>query len=201
MPSLARITDCLNTHAIGSLEPRGFERQAAVATILREGSAGTEVLLIKRASRPGDIWSGHMAFPGGHRDAGDADLASTAVRETLEEIGLDLARHGRLLGALNPLDVNPIGTRYRMLVAPYVFALDGESPPLRLNHEVAAVHWGSLAAMFEGRSATRREMPVSGGLHPFPGYAVDDEIVWGLTYQMLHRLFAVLDPGWRAPRF
>jgi hypothetical protein len=53
--------------------------------------------------------------------------------------------------------------------------------------------------MFDGRSATRRAMPVSGGMHPFPGYRVDDEIVWGLTYQMLHRLFAVLDPAWRAP--
>jgi 8-oxo-dGTP pyrophosphatase MutT (NUDIX family) len=197
--TVARIALRLGAHQPRAPDAAGFARQAAVAAILREGRVETEVLLIKRASRPGDIWSGHMAFPGGHRDADDADLAATAIRETHEEIGLDLARHGRLLGAISPLDVNPIGTRYRMLVAPYVFALEGDLPPLRPNHEVAAIHWGSLAAMFEGRSATRREMPVSGGMHPFPGYRVDDEIVWGLTYQMLHRLFAVLDPAWSPP--
>jgi len=198
--NLAHIALRLGAREARMPDPAGFGRQAAVAAILREGEAGTEVLLIKRATRPGDIWSGHMAFPGGHRDAVDADLAATAVRETHEEIGLDLGRHGRLLGAIDPLDVNPIGARYRMLVAPYVFALEGELPALRPNHEVAAIHWGSLPAMFDGRSATRREMPVSGGMHPFPGYRVDDEIVWGLTYQMLHRLFSVLDPAWRAPR-
>ena len=119
-------------------DPAGFQKTAAVAAILRECRDGTEVLLIKRASRPGDIWSGHMAFPGGHRDALDADLAATAVRETHEEIGLDLGRHGRLLGAIDPLDVNPIGTRYRMLVAPYVFALEGELPALRGDRAVRA---------------------------------------------------------------
>jgi 8-oxo-dGTP pyrophosphatase MutT (NUDIX family) len=199
MPRLAHIIDCLRAHEAAMPDPAGFARQAAVAAIVREGRAGTEVLLIKRASRPGDIWSGHMAFPGGHRDAVDVDLAATAIRETHEEIGLDLGRHGRLLGCIEPLDVHPIGARDRMLVAPYVFALEGQPPALRPNHEVAAIHWGSLPAMFEGRSATRRAMPVSGGMHPFPGYRVDDEIVWGLTYQMLHRLFAVLDPVWRAP--
>jgi 8-oxo-dGTP pyrophosphatase MutT (NUDIX family) len=199
MPRLAHIAQRLSCHRCVVPDPAGFSRLAAVAAIVREGQDGTEVLLIKRASRPGDIWSGHMAFPGGHRDAGDADLAATAVRETHEEIGLDLVRHGRLLGAIDLLDVQPIGASYRMLVAPYVFALEGQPPALRPNREVAAIHWGSLPAMFEGRSATRRAMPVSGGMHPFPGYRVDDEIVWGLTYQMLHRLFAVLDPVWRAP--
>lgn len=49
-----------------------------------------EVLFIKRASRKGDRWSGHVALPGGGRDAEDADDLTTAIRETREEIGLDL---------------------------------------------------------------------------------------------------------------
>ena len=199
MLTLPHIEHRLRAHAPVTLDQAGFTRQAAVAAILRDTGRGTEVLLIKRAQRPGDLWSGHMAFPGGHRDEGDTDLAATAVRETLEEIGLDLRQHGRPLGHLNHLDVHPIGAQHRMLVVPYVFALEGHLPPLRPNHEVAEVHWGSLPDMFHGRSATQRDMPVRGGLYNFPGYAVRDEIVWGLTYQMLLGFFAALDPDWRKP--
>ncbi|KAL8841787.1 MAG: hypothetical protein Q9170_000820 [Blastenia crenularia] len=49
-----------------------------------------EVLFIKRAARQGDRWTSHIAFPGGRRDPEDEDDAATSVRETQEEIGLDL---------------------------------------------------------------------------------------------------------------
>ena len=197
--SLARIEQRLREYQPVVLDSGQFSRQAAVAAILREDSGATEALFIKRAKRPGDLWSGHMAFPGGHWESGDADLAATAVRETREEIGLDLERHGRLLGHLDYMNVNPIGTSIDMLIVPFVFAVEADLPPFRPNHEVAAVLWGSVHDMFHGRSATRREMHVHGGTRPFPGYDVQDEIVWGLTYRMLHGFFAVLDPAWRIP--
>lgn len=197
--ALSRIEHRLREHRPEVLDPAGFSRRAAVAAILRENGPQTEVLLIKRAQRPGDLWSGHMAFPGGHWEASDESLAATAVRETHEEIGLDLARSGRLLGHLDHMNVNPIGTEYRMLIVPYVFALEGELPPLQPNHEVAAVLWGSVPGMYHGHSVVRRDMRVRGGTHSFPGYEVGNEIVWGLTYRMLHGLFSVLDPSWRVP--
>lgn len=49
-----------------------------------------EVLFIKRASRKGDRWTGHVALPGGGRDPEDADDHATAIRETSEEVGIDL---------------------------------------------------------------------------------------------------------------
>ena len=50
-----------------------------------------EVLFIKRSARQGDRWSGHVALPGGRRDPTDKDDVAAAVRETREEVGLDLA--------------------------------------------------------------------------------------------------------------
>ena len=50
-----------------------------------------EILFIRRAARQGDRWTGHIAFPGGKRDPNDASDCAAAERETLEEVGLDLA--------------------------------------------------------------------------------------------------------------
>jgi hypothetical protein len=50
-----------------------------------------EVLFIKRATRVGDKWNGHVALPGGKRDPEDADDQVTAAREALEEVGIDLS--------------------------------------------------------------------------------------------------------------
>jgi NUDIX domain len=51
-----------------------------------------EILFIKRAGRAGDRWSGHVALPGGRRDRPDLDDRAAAIRETKEEVGLDLTR-------------------------------------------------------------------------------------------------------------
>ena len=88
-------------------EPAGFEPQAgraAVAIILREGGETTEMLMIRRAVREGDPWSGHMGFPGGRRDPSDTSNLRCALRETEEELGVDLLQCGIQLGELT--DVN-----------------------------------------------------------------------------------------------
>lgn len=49
-----------------------------------------EAVFIKRAARVGDRWTSHVALPGGKRDPEDEDDKAVAIRETSEEIGLDL---------------------------------------------------------------------------------------------------------------
>ena len=74
-----------------------------MAAILRPGDPEPEVLLIRRAEKVGDPWSGHMAFPGGRADPRDPDLRATAVRETREEVGLDLENDAELIGILDDI--------------------------------------------------------------------------------------------------
>src|SRR5215213_2159058 len=68
----------------------GALRQAAVALVLRGGVEGAEMLVIKRSEAERDHWSGHLALPGGRAEPSDENLLATAVRETFEEVGLDL---------------------------------------------------------------------------------------------------------------
>ena len=74
----------VSTTAELSEQPSGG--RAAVALVLRENAGDPEILLIRRAERKGDPWSGHMAFPGGREDARDESLLETALRETREEL-------------------------------------------------------------------------------------------------------------------
>ncbi|HSG90481.1 MAG TPA: CoA pyrophosphatase [Pseudomonadales bacterium] len=176
------------------------DRRAAVATILRGRGDDTEVLLIRRSERPGDPWSGHMAFPGGHVEAGERML-DAARRETREEIGLDLDVHGSLIGRLDHARAVARGRKLDMVIAPYVFELHGEPPAFAPNYEVAEVLWTPLAPMLTGASHTILEHEMNGEHLRFPGYDVGGRVVWGLTYRMLGTLFAVLHPEWEPVEF
>jgi 8-oxo-dGTP pyrophosphatase MutT (NUDIX family) len=168
---------------------------AAVAAIFRapQGHAEAQVLLIRRSEREGDPWSGHMAFPGGKRETNDTSLLDTAVRETQEEVGLDLARHARLVTRLPSVPALTRSKRGGMLVTPFIFALDDpEHPPFLMSSEVAEAFWVPIGPMARGEIATTYPYRHEGTLLQLPGYLVHERIVWGLTHRMLSMLFTAL---------
>ena len=158
---------------------------AAVAVVLAPGPDA--LLLIRRAERTGDPWSGHMALPGGRQDPADPDLFSTAVRETVEEVGLPLGR-AQLLGSLD--DVVPrTPVLPPIAVRPFVFALD-HRPLLSLNPEVAAVRWVPLDLLLHPETYNSVELEIRGEQRVFPAYRLDDSIVWGMTERIVTNLLA-----------
>jgi 8-oxo-dGTP pyrophosphatase MutT (NUDIX family) len=173
-------------------------RQAAVAVILREQGPDTDVLFIKRAEKRGDPWSGHMAFPGGHRETGDLDLKAAAKRETLEEIGLDLST-AEYLGPLGHQRAMARGRALNLLIAPHVFALD-HTPAMTPNYEVQEVVWTSFSRLAGNRCHDTESRPMAGKATIFNGYRLErGHFVWGLTYRMLKSLFTAVDPHWQPP--
>lgn len=195
--SLKDVRERLGSHspACGELTAK---QQAAVAMILRPNvELGVEMLLIKRGDREGDPWSGHMAFPGGRIEIDDASLQAAAERETLEEIGVDLANDvGLPLGQLAPL--RPLSSPYNVAVTPFVYELSREPARYILNHEVAEVHWTPISPMMRGDSITRIDWNFENEIRSMPGFRVSNRTVWGMTYQMLNSLFRVIDPSFEA---
>ena len=155
---------------------------AAVALILLEGPRGLETLLIRRAERADDPWSGQVALPGGRYDPADADLLVTAIRETREETGVDLSAAERL-GVLD--DLYPrTPTLPAVVVRPFVFAL-ASRPTLVPGVEAARVFWLPLDRL--SQRGVRRDftLPVRGIERTFPAYVVDEIVIWGMTERIL----------------
>lgn len=172
--------------------------RAAVALILRDGETGIELLFIRRAEQPQDPWSGQMAFPGGRAEPGDADLLTTAVRETAEEIGLDLARASESFGALDEVRAMARMRPMDLTILPFVFRLV-TSAELQLGAEVRSVHWLSLAALLGADLRSTMDYVYDGASLRFPCVRVDEVVIWGLTYRMLLALGErLVAPGSRA---
>lgn len=199
--SIAAIENRIRDRIAAPIESGDRTREAAVAAILREARGATEALFILRATKEGDPWSGHMAFPGGHRDPPDRSLRHTAERETLEEIGLDLSRDARFVGESEPVHANPAGRDIDMIVVPFVYVLETPDPVLTPNYEVADILWGSLDEMFDGSCFTHDEFEIGGQTRSVPGYVVGEHIVWGLTLRMLEKFFGMLDPAFESHDF
>ncbi|OCL04084.1 nudix family hydrolase-like protein [Glonium stellatum] len=127
-----------------------------------------EILFIKRATRVGDKWNGHVALPGGKRDPEDEDDQVTAVREAMEEVGVDLSyAHALCIGNLPQRVVTTSwGKVPLMVLCPYVFLLTHHNiPPLRLQPtEVASTHWVSLRALLSPAQRTYEYADVSNRL-------------------------------------
>jgi 8-oxo-dGTP pyrophosphatase MutT (NUDIX family) len=158
--------------------------RAAVALILRQGASGIELLFIRRAEHPQDPWSGQMAFPGGRAEPGDADLVATAVRETAEEIGLDLGRAAEPLGTLDEVRAMARMRPMDLTILPVVFRLVTPAA-MELSAEVESVHWLPLAALLGAELRSTMDYVHDGTSLRFPCVRVDEVVIWGLTYRML----------------
>ncbi len=112
-----------------------------------------EALFIRRAVRATDPWSGHVALPGGKREAGDADDAATAAREAAEEVGVDVRALLRV-GALGDRHATAGGATLDVAFAVVVWvAPDARALPLTLQPgEVAAARWVPLSALSASRT-------------------------------------------------
>ena len=142
--------------------------------------------LERRAEQAGDPWSGHVAVPGGRRDPADADLAYTAIRETLEETGIDLGRVGRILGTLDDL-----APRTQLLppvsIRPFVVAASG-ALSITPSAEVAQWFWVPLAAIRDERAWGLNSVLVRGVPSDERTFTYGNHVVWGLTARVLRQL-------------
>jgi 8-oxo-dGTP pyrophosphatase MutT (NUDIX family) len=181
MISLSTIRQALATAPI---EPEPLSRSmAAVAMAFAGEPEALELCFIRRATREGDRWSGQMAFPGGKAEDHDATAQAVAIRETREEVGLQL-EHAELLGALAPVSLRPAGGNLGSL-SPFAFYVGVERPPLLPNEEVAEALWIPLAHLWDEQHRDTVDWMHLGQRLRFPGIRFGEHVIWGLTHRVL----------------
>ena len=183
-PFVARIERALAARPGVPAARDGTFREAAVALVLRPVAAdAAEVLLIRRAERADDPWSGQIGLPGGGVDATDASLAHTAIRETHEEVGLDLLTHGRVLGALD--DLRPRTPHLpSIIVRPFVTLYTGD-PTVTISDEVAEARWVPLSALHQPEARVRTTVQARGFTLEVEAVRHGDFTIWGMTERIL----------------
>jgi len=165
--------------------------RAAVALAMRDGPSGAEVLLIQRAERSGDPWSGHMALPGGRQEPGDRDLYATAARETSEEVGIDLDAAGHRLGHLDEMQAVGRGKVLPLVITPVAWELTS-AVTLRLNPaEARDAVWIPLATLRGSGSHGHYQYELDGFVTRHPAFTYDRYTIWGITYRILSNLLSL----------
>jgi 8-oxo-dGTP pyrophosphatase MutT (NUDIX family) len=169
-----RIAAKLLTDAV--VPPADGRKRAAVAVALH----ADRVVLMKRTERLGDPWSGHISLPGGGYQATDTDLRTTAIRETREELAIDLSG-ARVLGHFAPLSPRIAGPG-GIEVTPFVFALADEPTPVP-GPEALSAFWLPLLQAASG--ALDAQYVYEGSGISFPSWSYEGHVVWGLTWRIL----------------
>jgi 8-oxo-dGTP pyrophosphatase MutT (NUDIX family) len=152
------------------------------------GDAGLTVIFTRRAAHLKDH-SGQVSFPGGRAAAGDPSPEATALRESREEIGLDVARV-ELLGRLGDYHTR---TGYR--ITPVVGVV---APPFELTpdaNEVDEIFEVPLAYLLDPANRQRQSREWQGELRWFFSIRYGRHTIWGATAGMLVNLAHHLSRG------
>jgi len=164
--------------------PEPGDRLAAVLVPFAETPEPS--LVFARRSEDLPRHAGEISFPGGLVDEGDADLAATALREALEEIGLDPTLP-EVLGALPWVHT----TVSAILVVPFVGMLESLPALSASDGEIDEVLTFPVRRLLEVEDVVVWKRPDGRRWRGWT-YEVEGSTIWGATGRMLHELLEIL---------
>ena len=190
--TFGRIAELLAARSDDSVSDVCDNTRASVAMILHQGDNDVELLFIQRAAHDLDPWSGHIAFPGGKLEEGELECQA-AIRETSEEVGIDLER-GHYLGRLSDIT----GANLPVRVSCCLFGVDRNHFSPVLNEEVRDLFWVTLSDLRD--PARHLQSSVAFGKKRFEVPAIrlpveNKPVLWGITYRLVMQFLCLLDGG------
>jgi len=183
---LLAIKEALEAHPRNMVEVPG-RRQAGVLIMLFERDGEPWVVLTERTHTV-SLHKGEISFPGGARDPGDEDLWATAVRESVEELGVD-PNSLQHLGALD--DYPTFSSGY--IVSPFIAAVTPPEGWKASPAEIAHVIELPLKLLLDvGRMEVWEREGIRFPMHIFDA---DGYRVWGVTAFILRRFLDIVGPA------
>ena len=128
--------------------------------------------------------AGEISFPGGKLDASDSDLLETALRETSEEIGLNITK-AQIIGQLEPVVTLNSG----FLILPFISVID-EIPTLAANAEVEKIFHIPLESFL--KTMAHDPDPSHNIIQEMYTFEYQNQTIWGASARILKQIQNIL---------
>jgi len=188
---LEAFSERLQAHRARRLPGRHWVVRCGVVLLIAERGPGADatpaLLIMRRAERAGDPWSGQVSFPGGRVQPDDADTRAAALRELSEETGLRPDASFMPVGRLSDLLTREHGRHRPMVVTPYVYRVP-RALAVAPSEEAARLWWEPLATLVDPERQRSQVWRVAGLPLPFPAIEVGGARLWGLSLMMVKEL-------------
>lgn len=156
---------------------------AAVLMLVYPKNNQSHIVLIIRNSYPG-VHSSQIAFPGGKSELFDKNLANTALRETEEEIGVEMSSV-EIVRPFSEVFIPPSN----FMVTPFLGYTEKTPQFVLQPDEVAGIIEMPLQNLFDDRIVVQRKLMTSYSIAvDVPAFKVKEHIVWGATAMMISEL-------------
>ena len=167
---------------VNDVEAANPKKAAVLALFYPDHRKLTKLLLILRAHYDGTHAS-QIGFPGGKFETPDGNLETTALRETSEEVGIDMDQI-RIRKKLTDTFIPPSN----FLVSPYIGFTD-KTPLFKTNHEVEDIIEVNLTDLLNDASVSSKNLTTSYMKNiEVPCFILNDRTVWGATAMMLSEI-------------
>lgn len=158
-------------------------RISAVMMLLYPKEGDTSLLLIERATYKG-VHSGQVGFPGGKFEQSDVDLETTALRETMEEVGIT-ANHIEVIKPFSQVYIPPSN----FIVQPFLGVITETPIIIPSDYEVANIIEMPLNTLLDDSIVQNVYLQTSYADYiNVPAFVYNDYTIWGATAMMLSEL-------------
>ena len=130
-----------------------------------------------------------ISFPGGKIENEDKTKLDTALRETKEEIGVDI-EHIELIGELTQIYIPPSN----FMVSAFAGVYQGKPTFVKEEKEVKEIIEVPLKSLFNKEIVKETEVLIQGGMKlKTPYLELENQVVWGATAAILAEFIEVAD--------
>ena len=166
------------------LDRKDLTRSAVLLPIIDRG--GEPHLILTRRTMTVAAHKGQVALPGGAVEPEDRDIAETALREAMEEIGLE----PNLVEVVGLLDDSVTTTGY--VITPVVGFASREAELTPDSREVAEVFEASFSTLLNPANHMMQVVENRGVRFKDHRYFVGDYVIWGATGRIISGFLSLL---------
>jgi len=158
------------------------ENELASVLIIIYGKA--PFIIMTEKAKTLKVHAGEIAFPGGKWYAKDQDLLETAIRETKEELCLEVSKE-QVIGQLD--SVITLNSKYK--ITPFISFLEN-IPSLKANSEVGSILHIPLVSFLN--TMAEDNLPEHRSIKEMHTFTFEKYNVWGASARMLKQINTLL---------